>query len=202
VFVCNPNNPTGTAVRREALERFLDAVPPGPLVVLDEAYREYVRDPEVPDGLELARQRDNVLVLRTFSKAYGLAGLRVGYAVGPEHVIAALRKVQVPFSVSHLAQAAAVASLDAADELLARVEATVAERGRVHAELTAAGYGVPASEANFVWLPLGERSAAFAEHALAGGVVVRQYGADGVRVTIGRPEENDAFLAAARSFGG
>ena len=111
IFVCNPNNPTGTAVRRAELERFLDRVPADVLVVLDEAYREFVRDTEVPDGIELYRDRPNVCVLRTFSKAYGLAGLRVGFAVAHEPVAAALRKTAVPFGVSQLAQDAAVASL-------------------------------------------------------------------------------------------
>jgi histidinol-phosphate aminotransferase len=200
VFVCNPNNPTGTVVRREALTRFIDRVPPHVLVVLDEAYREFVTDPDVPDGLEFARTRSNVAVLRTFSKAYGLAGLRVGYAVAPEQVAAALRKVYVAFSVNMLAQAAAIASLDAEDELLARCGDIVAERERVHAALVAAGFAVPRTQANFVWLPLGERASEFAEHALASKVVVRPFAGDGVRVTIGTPEENDVFLEAARSW--
>ncbi|MGH3450543.1 MAG: histidinol-phosphate transaminase, partial [Haloechinothrix sp.] len=120
VFVCNPNNPTGTAVRRDALVTFLDAVPEDVLVVLDEAYREFVTDPEVPDGLDFVAERANVAVLRTFSKAYGLAGLRVGFVVAAEAITAAVRKVYLPFSVNALAQAAAIASLDAEEELLAR----------------------------------------------------------------------------------
>ena len=132
IFVCNPNNPTGTAVRRAELERFLDRVPSDVLVVLDEAYREFVRDAEVPDGIELYRDRPNVAVLRTFSKAYGLAGLRVGFAIAHEPVAAALRKTAVPFGVSQLAQDAAVASLRAEDELMGRVGALVGERARVH----------------------------------------------------------------------
>ncbi|PXY31901.1 histidinol-phosphate transaminase [Prauserella muralis] len=201
IFVCNPNNPTGTAVRRDALARFLDAVPPDVLVVLDEAYREFVTDRDVPDGLEFARTRPNVAVLRTFSKAYGLAGLRIGYAVGPEDVVTALRKVYVAFSVNALAQTAALASLDAKDELLARCADLVLERTRVRDALLEAGYEVPESQANFVWLPLGERASAFAEHALEHKVVVRPFAGDGVRVTIGTPEQNDVFLEAARTFG-
>ncbi|MFF5991412.1 histidinol-phosphate transaminase [Prauserella flavalba] len=200
VFVCNPNNPTGTAVRRDALVRFLDQVPSDVLVVLDEAYREFVTDRDVPDGLEFVRTRPNVTVLRTFSKAYGLAGLRVGYAVGPEEVITALRKVYVAFSVNTLAQTAAIASLDAKDELLARCADVVRERARVRDELLAAGYDVPETHANFVWLPLGERAVEFAQHALEHKVVVRPFAGDGVRVTISTPEENDVFLDAARSF--
>ncbi|GGP36988.1 histidinol-phosphate transaminase [Saccharothrix coeruleofusca] len=205
VFVCNPNNPTGTALRTEEVERFIDRVPSDVLVVVDEAYKEFVDDPHVPDGVELAkaqwaRGRDNVAVLRTFSKAYGLAGLRVGYAVGSPKLAEALRKVAVPFSVNALAQVAALASLDAEDELMVRCRAVVAERTRVTGELRHAGYEVPDSQANFVWLPLGERTAAFNEHCLAHKVVVRAFLGDGARVTVGEPEENDAFLAAARSF--
>jgi histidinol-phosphate aminotransferase len=205
VFVCNPNNPTGTALRTEEIEAFIAKVPRDVLVVLDEAYKEFVDDAHVPDGVELAKQQwaaghDNVAVLRTFSKAYGLAGLRVGYAVAPPVVADALRKVYVPFSVNALAQIAAMASLDAEDELMARCRAIVAERIRVRGELLALGYEVPETQANFVWLPLGERTAAFNEHCLAHKVVVRAFVGEGARVTIGEPDENDAFLAAARAF--
>ncbi|EHR59171.1 histidinol-phosphate transaminase [Saccharomonospora cyanea] len=200
VFVCNPNNPTGTAVRRAELTRFLDNVPSDVVVVLDEAYREFVTDADVPDGLEFARTRPNVAVLRTFSKAYGLAGLRVGYAVAADEVIEAVRKVYVAFSVNALAQTAALASLDAKDELLARCADIVAERTRVHETLRDLGYEVPETLANFVWLPLGERTTAFAEHSLEHKVVVRPFAGEGVRVTIGTREENDTFLEAARAF--
>ncbi len=132
IFVCNPNNPTGTAVRRAELERFLDRVPADVLVVLDEAYREFVRDPEVPDALEIYRDRPNVAVLRTFSKAYGLAGLRVGFAVAHEPVAAALRKTAVPFGVSGSRRTRRWRRCAAEDELLGRVGSLVAERARVH----------------------------------------------------------------------
>ena len=196
VFVCNPNNPTGTVVGTAELRAFLDRVPADCLVVLDEAYREYVRDPGTPDGLRLAAGRANVVVLRTFSKAYGLAALRIGYLVGHPVVAEAIRKAYLPFSVSGLAQAAAVAALGAEAELMARVDTTVAERERVRTALTAAGRTVPASEANFLWLPLGERAVAFAEHCDRAGVLVRAFAGDGVRVSIGSPAENDALLAA------
>ncbi|WP_040864349.1 histidinol-phosphate transaminase [Nocardia exalbida] len=198
VFVCNPNNPTGTAVGKAELVRFLDAVPSHVLVVLDEAYYEYVRLADHPDGVEIGRSRPNVVVLRTFSKAYGLAGLRVGYAVGDPAVITALLKVHIPFSVNRLAQAAAIASLEARHELLDRTDLLVTERARVRDALVAAGYPVPPSEANFVWLPLGAGSAEFGEASAAAGVLVRPYGTDGVRVTIGDPHENDLFLSFAR----
>jgi histidinol-phosphate aminotransferase len=201
IFVCTPNNPTGTAVRQDELTAFLDQVPAGCLVVIDEAYVQYVRDPDVADGLSLYASRPNVAVLRTFSKAYGLAGLRVGYLIGHEPVAQAVRKTMLPFTVNSLAQAAAVASLAAESELLERVELVVKERDRVRHELLGDGWTVPPTEANFVWLPLGELSGGFSEHCDAAGVSVRPYPPDGVRVTIADPEANDAFLAAAVRYG-
>ncbi|MEW2165928.1 histidinol-phosphate transaminase [Streptomyces sp. NPDC007084] len=197
VLVCNPNNPTGTAVHRGELERFLDRVPGDVLVVLDEAYREFVDDTDVPDGIALQRDRPNVVVLRTFSKAYGLARLRVGYAVAHPPVAAALRACAVPFGVSGLAQAAARASLDAEPELLERVGTLTAERARVIRALRAAGRPVPDSQANFVWLRLGAHTPAFAEACLTAGVMVRPFGDEGVRITIGTPEQNDRLLKIA-----
>ena len=200
IFVCNPNNPTGTVVRRAELTDFLGRVPEDCLVVLDEAYVQYVRDPDVPDGVELYRDRPNVAVLRTFSKAYGLAGLRVGFLIGHEPVAQAVRKTMLPFSVNSLAQAGATASLSAESELMERVEAVVKERDRVRHELIGQGWTVPPTEANFVWLPLGDRSEEFAAACDQAGVSVRPYVPDGVRVTIGDAAANDAFLAAARAF--
>ncbi len=200
IFVCNPNNPTSTVVDPDELARFVAAVPSDILVVIDEAYVEYIRDGLLPDSLGLAREHPNVVVLRTFSKAYGLAGLRVGYAVGDPEVITALGKVYVPFTSSTISQAAAIASLQAADELLERTDAVVEERCRVSAELTALGYTVPASQANFVWLPLAERTADFAAQAAEARVLVRPYGNEGARVSIGAREENDAFLTFAAAW--
>ncbi|QOM61687.1 aminotransferase class I/II-fold pyridoxal phosphate-dependent enzyme [Mycobacterium tuberculosis] len=159
-----------------------------------------IRDGMRPDSLGLVRAHNNVVVLRTFSKAYGLAGLRIGYAIGHPDVITALDKVYVPFTVSSIGQAAAIASLDAADELLARTDTVVAERARVSAELRAAGFTLPPSQANFVWLPLGSRTQDFVEQAADARIVVRPYGTDGVRVTVAAPEENDAFLRFARRW--
>ncbi|MEU3981509.1 histidinol-phosphate transaminase [Streptomyces sp. NPDC026672] len=200
IFVCNPNNPTGTVVRRAELERFLDRVPGDVLVVLDEAYREFIRDPEVPDGVEIYRERPNVCVLRTFSKAYGLAGLRVGFAIAHEPVAAALRKTAVPFGVSQIAQDAAVASLRAEDELLGRVGSLVCERNRVVDTLRGQGWTVAETQANFVWLRLGERTTEFAEICERQGVVVRPFAGEGVRVTIGETEANDIFLKVTEAF--
>jgi histidinol-phosphate aminotransferase len=200
IFVCNPNNPTGTVVRRAELEEFLGRVRPDCLVVLDEAYTEYVRDAQVANGLDLYRDRPNVAVLRTFSKAYGLAGLRVGFLVGHEPVAAAVRKTMLTFTVNALAQAAAIASLDAEPELLERVEAVVHERDRVRGELLSQGWSVPPTQANFVWLRLGDDTQDFAGACDREGVSVRPFGAEGARVSIGDQEANDAFLALARAY--
>ncbi len=203
IFVCTPNNPTGTAVHGAELAAFVSTVPDDVLIVIDEAYGEFVDDPDCVDGIEFARGRDNVVVLRTLSKAYGLAGLRVGFAVAAPAVTAALRKVGIPFAVNTIAQAAAVAALDAEVEVSARCALVRDERSRVRDALLSFGYTVPRSQANFVWLPLRARSAVFAAHCEANKVIVRAFNDaanGGVRVTIGSPEENDVFLAAARSF--
>lgn len=200
IFVCNPNNPTSTVVDPESLARFVEAVPPNILVVLDEAYIEYIRDRLVPDSFGLVRAHSNVVVLRTFSKAYGLAGLRIGYAVGDPDIIAALSQVYVPFTATSISQAAAIACLDAADELLARTDAVVAERTRVTTVLRDAGYQVPPSQANFVWLPLVGHAQRFAADAANDRIIVRPYGEDGVRVTVAAPDENDAFIQFAQHW--
>lgn len=201
VLVCTPNNPTGPAVHGDELERFLARVPDDVVVVVDEAYVEFVRDPEAVKGLEVWRKHPNVVVLRTFSKAYGLAGLRVGFAVAHPPVAAAIRKTATPFGVNSLAQVAAIASLDAVDELTERVESIVAERDRVVQALADQGWQLPRTDANFVWFPLGEQSSAFSGACEAVGLMVRQYGDDGVRVTIGEPEANTRLLEVAEEFG-
>jgi histidinol-phosphate aminotransferase len=197
VVVCTPNNPTGPSVRRTELEAFLDRVPPHVVVVLDEAYREFVRDDDGFDGVELQRDRPNVVAMRTFAKAYGLAGFRVGYLVADPEIAAAVRACALPFGVSSVAQAAAVASLEREAELLERVEALVAERTRVVDSLRDLGWDVPEAQGNFVWLDLGERTAAFAAAAEQAGVMVRPFAGEGVRVSIGEPAGNDVLLAVA-----
>ena len=202
VFLCNPNNPTGTVVGEGELRRLVDNIPEHVLVVIDEAYREYVDPTLVPDASLLFADRPNVAVTRTFSKAYALAGLRVGYCLAAPEVAAAARKCQVTFSVSALAQEAAIAALGEGEEVARRAKLTVAERERVRAALLAAGYEVPPSQANFVWLVLGERSADFAAACLEAGIIVRPFAGEGVRVTIGADGENDRFLSVAKGFSG
>jgi histidinol-phosphate aminotransferase len=200
VLVCTPNNPTGPAVTQAELDAFLERVPPHVLVVVDEAYLEFVRMDDPVDGLATYRFRPNVVLTRTFSKAYGLAGFRVGYAVGPAALAGALRAVSLPFGVSSVAQAAAIASLEQEDALLERVAALVAERERVAAALAGSGWQVPEPQGNFVWFDLGERTTEFAAAAEDAGIVVRPFAGEGVRASIGEPEANDRLVRVAATF--
>jgi histidinol-phosphate aminotransferase len=203
VLLCSPNNPTGPALTQAEVDAFLDRIPDDVLVVLDEAYVEFVRIEDAVDGLATYRARRNVAVLRTFSKAYGLAGFRVGYCIAPAPVATALRAITLPFGVNLVAQAAAVASLHARGELLERVDALVEERSRVLAGVRAGGWEVPDPQGNFVWFPFPgepERITAFVEAAEAHGIIVRPLGTDGVRVTIGEPEANDRLIRLAQTF--
>lgn len=200
VIVCTPNNPTGPAVTQAELNAFLAKVPPRVLVVVDEAYLEFVRMDDAVDGLSTYRSHPNVVLTRTFSKAYGLAGFRVGYAVANEPVAAALRAVTLPFGVSSVAQAAAVASLEAEPDLLKRVEALVTERARVATALRDAGWEIPEAQGNFVWFGVGEQALEFAAACDAAGIVVRPFAGDGVRVSIGETEANDRLIDVAQAF--
>ncbi|MBO1901396.1 histidinol-phosphate transaminase [Leucobacter weissii] len=199
VLICTPNNPTGAVVRTEEFERFLAAVPRDVLVVVDEAYVHFDRDPDSIDGVDLFRRHPNVAVLHTFSKAYGLAGLRVGYAIAPERIATNLRRVAVPFGVSGLAQAAAAASLDAESALAERVDLVVSERARVLAAVRDRGWRPVESSGNFVWLRTGARTDAVGEALRGGGVLVRAFSGEGLRITIGTPEMNERLLAALPS---
>lgn len=200
ILVCQPNNPTGVGARRDELEAFLSRVPHDVVVVIDEAYVEFVDDASLPDGLDLLRSHRNVAVLRTFSKAYGLAGLRIGYAIAPVELAEALRACAVPFGVSGVAQAAALAALQVEDELLERVSRIRASRAWVIDALRTQGWQLPDSQANFVWLRLGEDSPAFAAFCDERGLAVRPYGTEGVRVTVGEAEADIRFVAAAAEW--
>jgi histidinol-phosphate aminotransferase len=200
VLVCTPNNPTGPSVTQSELDAFLARVPERVLVVVDEAYVEFVRMSDAVDGVATVLAHDNVVSTRTFSKAYGLAGFRVGYAVAPPTVATALRAVSLPFGISSIAQAAAIASLRAEAELLARVESLVAERERVVKGLADAGLTVPDAQGNFVWFAAGDRTAELAAAADELGIVVRPFAGDGARISIGETEANDRVIQLARSF--
>lgn len=193
VFVCNPNNPTGTTITKREFEEFMAVVPPTTLVALDEAYFEFVRTQDTPMGTEVVVKHENVVALRTFSKAYGLAGVRVGYAFGNPAIITALNKVAIPFGVSAIAQAGAIASLAGAAQLLERTNETVSERDRV-----ARAIGAIPSEANFVWIPT-ETAATLAQQLADQGVIVRAF-PEGVRITVTDHAEANRFLAAWNSI--
>lgn len=229
VIVCSPNNPTGTAVTHGEVRDLLDALPEDVLVLLDEAYVEFVRGSvadadadghgsavgdraeDIGDGmhddatrqldaLALLREDPRVVVLRTFSKAYGLAGLRVGYALARPRIAKGLRAAGTPFGVNALAQVAAVESLRSETELFARVQELVEERERMVLALRAAGWDIPEAQGNFVWFPVGERTGLLAEAFSRAGLIVRPFAGDGVRVSIGDPEANDAVVAVATEF--
>ncbi len=194
IFLCNPNNPSGAVITQDEFDGFMERVPANVVVGLDEAYFEYNRAGDTVVGTEAIARYPNVVGLRTFSKAYGLAGVRVGYAFGSAELIAALNKVSVPFAVSAVAQAGALASLDSADELLERTEETVVQRDRV-----ADALGARRSQANFIWLP-GVDSEDVAARLAAQGVLVRAF-PEGVRITVTTEEEADQLLAAWEKAG-
>jgi histidinol-phosphate aminotransferase len=200
VLLCTPNNPTGPALRRAETERFIQSVPSSVVVVVDEAYQEFVRDPEAVDGIDLYRRYPNVVVLRTFSKAHGLAGLRVGYSISQPEVTQYLRVAAVPFAVSSIAESAAIASLRSFDEVVGRVQTLVDERERVVAGLRGLGWDIPDAQGNFVWLPLGDATPEFSVRAGEQALSVRAFGTEGARVSIGEAEANTRFLELCRTF--
>jgi histidinol-phosphate aminotransferase len=199
IFVANPNNPTSTHVSRAEVARFLRDVPPEVIVVMDEAYIHYADAPDYPDSLELRDLRERLVVLRTFSKAYGLAALRVGYAIGPAVLIDYLNRVRLPFNVTSLGQVAAIAALDDREHVERSVRLNRSERDRVARALGALGFEPPPSQANFLFIDLGRPGRPVYEKLLRLGVIVRPFGnTNFLRVTLGKPEENDRFLCAFR----
>lgn len=207
ILVCTPNNPTGPAVTESQVRDFLAKVPDDVLVVIDEAYFEFCAASDIPEGqeppvngLDVFPDYENVVILRTFSKAQGLAGLRVGYSISHPAVTQYLRVAATPFAVTSIAEQAAVASIDHNDAVMQRVAHLVEQREKVVGRLADLGYWVPETRANFVWLSLGEHSAAFAELAERNALSVRAFAGEGVRVSIGEDEANDRFLALAEQF--
>ncbi len=198
VFVCNPNNPTGTIVTREAFERFLSAVPENVLIVLDEAYFEYATDSGHVNALEYIDD-PRVVVLRTFSKMYSLAGARCGYGVLPEALVKAVHKVRDPFNVNMVAQIGAYHALDDQAEVARRRAENASERSRVCAELSALGFEWAPSQANFVWMHAAD-AAGLHQGLIERGVIVRYFGGDSIRLGIGTPAENDHMIAALRDL--
>ena len=200
IFVCTPNNPTGGIVTQQQIGDFLAKVSKDILVVIDEAYVEFNRDENAIDGIATMKANSNVGVLRTFSKAYGLAGLRVGYFVGPKNVADAVRKTAVPFGVSNIAQVAAVASLEHESELFERVDEVIAERLWFESELAKLGFKLPVSQANFVWLPLGDLTDEFAKRSEGIAVSIRPFPGEGVRISIGERPALERVILLAREL--
>lgn len=202
VFLATPNNPTGVASTTAELRGLLEQLSSDVVVCIDEAYREFL-DPEFGDPVrELLPNFPNVIVTRTFSKAHGLAGLRVGYAVGSPEVVSAVDKTMLPFAVNALAQAGALAALEHEDEVVAKVATILAERARVETALAAAGWSFPNHQGNFVWLATGDRTDPISQALEQRGVVIRPFSGEGIRVTIGSPPENDRFLSTLAEVAG
>jgi len=200
IFLCTPNNPTGNVISQSQFDAFITRIPADVLVVIDEAYVEFNRDENAVNGLASMLGHPNVGILRTFSKAYGLAALRVGYFVGPRHIAQAVMKTAVPFGVSSIAQAAAVESLRNESELLARVEVVTQERQECEAQLRELGVELHPSQANFMWWALGSRTDAFAEVCKNHAIAVRAFSGEGVRISIGEPEAMRRLVHIVREF--
>ncbi|CAH0203476.1 Putative phenylalanine aminotransferase [Microbacterium oxydans] len=202
IIVCTPNNPTGPIVTSAEFAAFVERVPADVLIILDEAYGEFVTAPDAVNGLEerIFERHPNVVVLRTFSKAYGLAGLRVGYAIGHEKVLDAARTTGIPLSVTSAAENAAIASLDAEAELLERVAAIVERRTVLVEGLRAQGWDVPDAQGNFVWLPTGDRTDEAAAAFVEGDLIVRPFSGDGIRISVGEHESVDKVLQVSGSI--
>jgi histidinol-phosphate aminotransferase len=200
ILLCSPNNPTGPAIKKDTFLKFINQVPETVLVVLDEAYTEFVRDENAVEGMRDAWGKKNVAILRTFSKAYGMAGLRVGFCIAQPHVIETLNKVALTFGVTNLAEEAGLAALDNEKELLARIDLLVEERTRVVNELTKQGWNFPLADGNFVWLNLKEKATEFALKCEEVGLSVRVFANDGVRITIAEKSANDRFLEVCANF--
>lgn len=201
VIVCSPNNPTGPTVGFDEFTAFVEAVSADVLIVLDEAYAEFVTDPNAVEGhrVRALLARPNVVMLRTFSKAYGLAGLRVGYAIGHTRVLDAARSTAIPLAVTAAAEDAALASLDAESELLYRVAVLAARRDALVARLRETGWDVPDAQGNFVWLPAGDRALEVATAFEEAGLIVRPFAGDGIRISVGEEESLDRVVEVAAS---
>jgi histidinol-phosphate aminotransferase len=203
VYIANPNNPTGTAFGHEEFAAFLKRVPGDVLIVLDEAYHEYAARPDLPRSRELFREYNNILMLRTFSKVYGLAGLRIGYGIGHPTLVAEMNKLRTPFNVTSVGQAAALAALDDYEHVRRSVESNRSERARLFDELGKLGFSPAPSECNFLFVPIGPSAKALCDELLLEGVIVRPMGwmgfPEAIRISVGNPAENTKLLMALAS---
>jgi histidinol-phosphate aminotransferase len=200
IYLANPNNPTGTAFGAEEFERFLSHVASDTLVVLDEAYIHYAERADMPQSVELFRLRKNLLILRTFSKVYGMAGMRIGYGIGQAPLVNAMNKLRTPFNVSGVAQAAAIAALDDHEHVQRCIEANRVERKRITEEVAKLGLKPVKSETNFVFVETGPEAKAISDELLREGVIVRPLAwmgfPEAIRISVGTTEENDKLFAA------
>jgi histidinol-phosphate aminotransferase len=200
IYIANPNNPTGTAFGAAEFAAFLKKVPGDVLVVLDEAYREYAARTDLPDALELFHQYNNILTLRTFSKVYGLAGLRIGYGIGHPTLVAEMNKLRTPFNVTNVGQSAALAALDDAEHVRRSVEINREERQRLYEGLRGLGLSPVPSETNFLFIPIGPHAKSLCDELLLEGVIVRPLGwmgfPEAIRISVGSPAENTKLLTA------
>lgn len=200
ILLCTPNNPTGPIIRRDEFDAFMRAIPSDILVILDEAYREFITDSAAVFGEDVIQHYPQLVVLRTFSKAYGLAGLRIGYAVGDPTILRAAKTVSIPLSVTQMAGEGALASLDAEDELFERIAQIAVVRDQLAADLRELGFSVPEAQGNFVWLALGDAAQDCAVFFAQAGVVTRAFPGFGVRVSVGEPESIPRVLELASRF--
>ena len=201
IIVCTPNNPTSTIVTEHEFTEFMAQLPSDLLVVLDEAYAEFVTDRDAVNGTRILERYPNLVVLRTFSKAFGLAGLRIGYAIGAPYILNAARNAAIPLSVTETGQRAAIAALEHESELMAQVAALTKQRDNTWAALLEQGWQIPRPQGNFVWFPTGEFTEQASDIFLEHGIVGRALG-DGIRVSIGEPESVEKLLAAAEEVVG
>jgi histidinol-phosphate aminotransferase len=200
IYIANPNNPTGTAFGAAEFDVFLKKVPGDVLVVLDEAYTEYAERRDLPKAMEIFKKYNNLLTLKTFSKVYGLAGLRIGYGIGHPTLVAEMNKLRTPFNVTSVGQAAALAALDDAEHVRRSVEMNHAERARLFRRLQGMGLRPVASETNFLFIPTGANAKGMCDELLHEGVIVRPLAwmgfPDAIRISVGDPDENSKLLAA------
>lgn len=197
IFIANPNNPTGTINKKDEFDRLMERVPENVLVVLDEAYYEYVSDPDYADSMKYLRGKKDVLILRTFSKIYGLAGLRIGYGMAKKEILAEMNRLREPFNTNSIAQRAALAALTDREHVERSRQNNEAGKIYLCAELGALGLHYVPTEANFIYMPV-EDAPALYEKLLRLGVIIRPMGPQAIRVTIGLPEENRRFIEALK----
>jgi len=204
IFICNPNNPTGTIATKPEVDDFLRKVPDGVMVVFDEAYFEYVDNKDYPNGLDYFSEEKQIVILRTFSKIYGLAGCRIGYGIASQPIVSAVNKIREPFNVNHLAQVAAMASLGCENQVKERKKLNIEQKFYLYKTFDEMGLDYVKSEANFILVDVKQNSRKVFDQLLRKGIIVRTgdiFGPDYenyIRVTIGTPEENKKFIKALR----